>query len=110
MLWLTAFEASQESKFLDLAIHSAKDTFLNQDPTLNICCGRSGRALALLSLYQMTEEKEWHNNATALLNKTPVQIEGAQNHKYSLFKGQFGVALAHYESLYPAQARFPLFI
>ena len=76
-----------------------------------LCCGRSGRAYALLNLYRHTDETAWHERARDLaLRAAAHAADGVEQGRVdSLYKGLLGVSLLAAEIEVPTQARMPFF-
>jgi serine/threonine protein kinase len=110
-LFTLAWRTSRDHRWLQLAEQAAWTTWEADDPVSSLCCGRSGRAYALLNLYRHTADAAWHERARDLALRAAAHAadgdgEGRGN---SLYKGLVGVSLLAAEIEVPAQARMPFF-
>ena len=108
--WLLAAEATGNARFLALAERTAWTVWDGKSGSLNnLCCGRAGRAYALLALYRATGEEVWRRRARALAERAAAgsDVDAADAHR--LWKGSLGIALLLTDLERPERARLPLF-
>jgi eukaryotic-like serine/threonine-protein kinase len=110
-LFTLAWRTSRNDRWLRLAEQAAWTTWEADDPVSSLCCGRSGRAYALLNLYRHTDETAWHERARDLaLRAAAHAADGVEQGRVdSLYKGLLGVSLLAAEIEVPTQARMPFF-
>jgi eukaryotic-like serine/threonine-protein kinase len=110
-LFTLAWRTCRDDRWLRLAEQAAWTTWETDDPVSSLCCGRSGRAYALLNLYRHTDETAWYERARDLaLTAAAYAAEGdGEGRGDSLYKGLVGVSLLAAEIDVPAQARMPFF-
>ena len=105
LLWTEAFEATKEERWLALAREAGTHVALHQDMAFDLCCGLTGRALCLGTLYRCTGEPEWLEHAKLCLSRVKPTTG---NFLHSLFKGFPGIELARVELARPNEVTFPL--
>jgi eukaryotic-like serine/threonine-protein kinase len=110
-LFTLAWRTSRNDRWLRLAEQAAWTTWEADDPVSSLCCGRSGRAYALLNLYRHTDEAAWHERARELALRAAAHAANGveQGRIDSLYKGLLGVSLLAAEIEVPTQARMPFF-
>jgi eukaryotic-like serine/threonine-protein kinase len=110
-LFTLAWRTSRDDRWLRLAEQAAWTTWEADDPVSSLCCGRSGRAYALLNLYRHTDETAWHERARDLaLRAAAHAANGVERGRIdSLYKGLLGVSLLAAEIEVPTRARMPFF-
>lgn len=108
--WLLAAEATGDAKFLALAEQTAWTVWDGRSGSLNnLCCGRAGRAYALLALYRVTGEEVWRRRARALAERAAAGSDVDAGDAHRLWKGSLGIALLLTDLERPERARLPLF-
>jgi hypothetical protein len=108
-LWLTAERVFGDVGYRELAIGAARDALGPAESGIDLCCGLSGRAYALLALHRASGDDYWLKEARRLtlralrprLTDSPVAL--------SLYKGAVGPAVLAAELPKPATASMPLF-
>lgn len=108
-LWVTAERAFGDAGYRELAIGAARDALGPAESGIDLCCGLTGRAYALLALHRGSGDEYWLNEARRLtvralrprLTDSPVAL--------SLYKGAVGPAVLAAELPKPATASMPLF-
>jgi serine/threonine-protein kinase len=112
-LWNLADRLEGEDRYLALAERAGLEAWTAPGPAWDLCCGYSGRAFALLDLYQRTGEPCWLHRARRLGDQAVRQArqsaEGEQAYPYSLFRGRLGLATLLGDLDRPQDACFPLF-
>jgi eukaryotic-like serine/threonine-protein kinase len=110
-LFTLAWRTSGDERWLRLAERAAWAAWESDEPVSSLCCGRSGRAYALLNLYRHTDETAWRDRGRELaLRAAAHAAEGeGEGRPDSLYKGLVGVALLAAEIEAPAEARMPFF-
>lgn len=109
-LWTLLYKYTGEGKYLSIAKKCA-DHFYKTAYTrnANLCCGMSGKAYAMLNLYNTTNEKSWLQKAQEIEKMIMQQIGSPALHNNSLYKGEVGVAVLLAEMSEPTLSRMPLF-
>jgi serine/threonine-protein kinase len=109
-LFTLAWRTSQDDRWLRLAEQAAWTTWEMDEPVNSLCCGRSGRAYALLNLYRHTHETAWYERARHLATAAGAHAtESDVQRGDSLYKGLVGVSVLAAEIDVPARARMPFF-
>jgi serine/threonine-protein kinase len=109
-LWLTAHEVFRDTQLLELAEAAAWDVWEDPENTgYDLCCGRAGRAYALLALYRATGDDAWRRRAKSLADDALDLVAELTEPSPALYKGAFGAMLVHAELERPHFARMPLF-
>lgn len=106
-----AWRTSRDDRWLWLAEQAAWATWEADEPVSSLCCGRAGRAYALLNLYRHTDETAWYERARDLaLRAAAHAADGVEQGRIdSLYKGLLGVSLLAAEVEAPTHARMPFF-
>ena len=110
-LFTLAWRTSQNDRWLRLAEQAAWTTWEMDEAVNSLCCGRGGRAYALLNLYRHTNETAWYERARDLALAAGAQVnrnEG-EGRGDSLYKGLIGVSVLAAEIDVPERARMPFF-
>ncbi len=100
MLLCEVAKVSNQEKYLNDAEQFAWNCWEDMATVPNLCCGLAGRAYALSSYSQATNNNVWHERALKLMSQAIEQgelIDTEQMPMHSLYKGQLGVALAFTE-------------
>jgi eukaryotic-like serine/threonine-protein kinase len=111
LLWALAYQVLEEKTFLANAVGAARriSSYLgiqnSKDPSL--CCGYTGQAFSLLSLYRVTRDERWYRLAQEMADSA-VQFARNSPRPDSLYKGEVGVALLIEELTQPLRAGMPL--
>lgn len=105
LLWCEAFESLEDERWLELAKEAGRATDLHPEMGYNLCCGLTGRAFSLASLYRATGDSAWIERAAACLKRAK---PSRGSHLHSLFKGITGLELASAEMRQPDMMIFPL--
>ena len=109
-LWLVAHEVFHDAQSIELAEAAAWDAWEDpEEAAYDLCCGRAGRAYALLALYRATGEDAWRRRARSLADDALDLIGGLHDPSPALYKGALGAVLVHAELDQPHLARMPLF-
>jgi len=108
-LWTLA--AREDAAFGALAEGAGWDAWEADDPVGQICCGRAGRAYALLELYRHTGDARWLRRARTLADRAARHVSAAESEgrEDSLYKGEVGIALLAAEQEAPERAAMPFF-
>jgi hypothetical protein len=108
LLWLTTFDVVQDERYRDLALRAGWHVWEHPDDSLNLCCGLAGRGLGLLRLYRATGDQSWLDKARQLVETAGTRICTERQGRYSLFRGELGVALSALELERPSTSAMPL--
>ena len=94
-LWLAAHARWAEPAQLALAEACAWSAWEAESPAVDLCCGRVGRAYALLAFYRYTGRGEWLERARLLAAAARPALEDAAtlDRPLGLFKGLAGFAV-----------------
>jgi serine/threonine protein kinase len=104
LLWSEAFEATRDNRWLALAREAGTMTALHHEMGYNVCCGLAGRAFCLASLYRVTGDLFWIEQASTCIGRAK---PSRGSHLHSLFKGVIGLELARIELSRPEMMIFP---
>lgn len=109
-LWLMAHETYGDPAYRRLAEAAAWDSWDDQESGVyDLCCGRAGRAYAMLALHRATRDDEWLARARFLTNEALDRFDQLGATSVSLYKGGMGPVLLYREMERHASARMPLF-
>lgn len=108
-LWTLACELFSDDIYLELAEKTAWHVYKDSSQIGDLCCGLSGRAYALLSLYKRSGEQQWLLGAKDLAQKAITSTGLAGRRRFSLYKGSLGVALLFEDLAAPEKSCMPLF-
>lgn len=119
-LWTLAFRVLGEPEFLVLAEQAAWNAWQERWASGVLCCGLAGQAYALLNLYHSTGANEWLQRAQVLADLAATRLVAARGEpsdmrpsdgisRWSLYRGDVGVALLAADLEQPDQARMPFF-
>lgn len=109
-LWVLAYSIFGDPAYLDLAEGAAWDAFDDPEDTVyDLCCGRAGRAYALLALHRARGADAWLSRAKQLAGEALDLVAKADNPPLGLFKGALGVILLNEELEQSHHARMPVF-
>lgn len=110
-LWALADQVYRDPRFGALAQDAAWNAWEADDQIGQLCCGRGGRAYALLALHRHTGDAAWLHRARVLASRAAAQITPAESEGRvdSLYKGSVGIALLAAEQADPELARMPFF-
>jgi serine/threonine-protein kinase len=109
--WLLAHALFGDAAFLDLAVRSGAQAFAESFPqsTPALCCGKTGVAFALLSLYRATRDRHWLEDARRLAEAAASEIRSPLLPEASLFQGAAGLAVLVAGLDQPESATMPVF-
>lgn len=107
LLWIRAHQELGEDWFLALAERAGRYAIDHPAANPDLCCGVTGRAFALLSLYQVTGDPEWLAGARRLA-ASAASAWPAHAEPLGLLKGPLGTALLLVELEEPETAVLPL--
>ena len=109
-VWLAAFTAFGEPRYLELANGAAWHAWeFGDDEVESLCCGMAGRAYALLAMFRATGEERWWSWARELVRHAAAAAHLDHPEALSLYRGALGVALLLEELEQPNVARMPAF-
>lgn len=108
-LWTLAHKVFHESRYLDVAMGAAWNSWESQDPAATLCCGLAGRGYALLNLYRHTQDDRWLARAHSLCARGAAQDASQQEYPHSLYKGDLGIAVLAADLEDPEWGRMPFF-
>jgi eukaryotic-like serine/threonine-protein kinase len=110
-LFTLAQRVTRDNRWTCLAERAGWNTWEADEPASTLCCGRGGRAYALLNLYRHTNDIAWLKRARDLVVRAATEtVDGEyQGRGDSLYKGHLGVALVAADIEVPDQARMPFF-
>lgn len=111
-LWLAAHARWRQPAHLALAEACAWSAWEARATSPDLCCGRVGRAYALLSLYRHTGCADWLERARSLAAAARITFDRTRDtleRPLSLFKGEAGLAVLAADLEHPETAAFPFF-
>jgi eukaryotic-like serine/threonine-protein kinase len=117
-LWLAAHSALKDDRYLVLAENAAWHAAETDGQIGSLCCGFSGQAYALLTLYRHNGDRAWLNRAQVLAEKAAIayrnlplgrDYEALALRPDSLYKGELGVAVLTADLEAPDAAALPAF-
>jgi serine/threonine-protein kinase len=111
-LWTAAATRYPREGFHDLAVRAGWNAWETTDGLIDLCCGATGRAYALLNLYRHTGDAAWLTRARSLhdgLVSGLARKRAAPSHPLSLYKGKTGLTLLSVDLDRPESAAMPLF-
>jgi serine/threonine-protein kinase len=117
-LWLAAHSVLSDDLYLVLANKAAWHTARTDSQIGSLCCGFSGQAYALLSIYRHSGDKAWLHRAQALAEKAAVAYRDMPAgsdavalalRPDSLYKGELGVAVLAADLENPDGSALPAF-
>jgi serine/threonine-protein kinase len=111
-LWTAAAGLYPRSGFDELGVRAAWNAWETTDGLADLCCGATGRAYALLSLYRHTGDAVWLERARTLHRRLLTGLATARTaprYAQSLYKGTMGLALLTVDLDRPESAAMPLF-
>jgi len=108
-LWVLAHQVYGDERFLRLAEMAAWNAWEDAPGVKDLCCGLAGRAYALLSLYQLTGQREWLQRALQLTQRAAGAPAAPHMPAHSLYKGDTGVAVLTADLDHPEGAAMPFF-
>jgi len=108
-LWLIAERVLGDEGYRELAYGAARDALGPMESGVDLCCGLSGRAYALLALHRASEDEFWLGEARKLAFRAlrPRILDAP--FALSLYKGAVGPAVLSEELRKPMTASMPLF-
>jgi serine/threonine-protein kinase len=108
-LWLTAERVLGDEGYRELAYGAARDALGRVETGVDLCCGLSGRAYALLALHRATGDEVWLREARTLALRAlrPRMLDAP--FALSLYKGVVGPVVLAEELRAPMSASMPLF-
>jgi serine/threonine protein kinase len=108
-LWLTAERVVGDKGYRQLACGAARDALGPVESGVDLCCGLSGRAYALLALHRASGDEFWLQEARKLALRAlrPRMLDTPFG--LSLYKGAVGPAVLAEELKAPMTASMPLF-
>jgi serine/threonine-protein kinase len=94
-LWLAAHARTGDPGDLARAERCAWSAWEGETPAADLCCGRVGRAYALLAFYRFSGRREWLDRARALAvaARPALEDDAGLARPLSLFKGISGLAV-----------------
>jgi serine/threonine-protein kinase len=109
-LWTSAYAMFGDARYLELAEGAAWDAYDDsEDSVYDLCCGRGGRAYALLAMHRASGGDAWLVRAQQLADEALDLIVKASDPPPGLIKGTAGVLLLNAELEQPHKARLPVF-
>ena len=109
-LWVLAHALFGDPRYWELAESAAWDAYDDgEDSVYDLCCGRAGRAYALLALHRAGGGDVWLSRARQLADDALDLLARAKDPPPGLIKGAMGVVLLDAELEQPHQARMPGF-
>jgi serine/threonine-protein kinase len=108
-LWLTAERVLGDEGYRELAYGAARDALGPMETGVDLCCGLSGRAYALLALHRASGDDIWLREARTLALRAlrPRMLDAP--FALSLYKGAVGPVVLAEEVRAPMTASMPLF-
>ncbi len=108
LLWCQASATYGDDRHLDLAERFGWHVWEAGEPAGSLCCGRVGRAYALLSLYRATGDRAWLDRATTLAERCAAEPQFEEGRETSLFRGPLALATLAADLEQPELSAFPL--
>ncbi len=108
-LWLAAERVLRDDGYRELASGAARDALGPVESGVDLCCGLSGRAYALLALYRAGGDEYWLREARSLTLRALRPRIADTPFALSLYKGAIGPAVLAAELTTPGAASMPLF-
>ncbi|HKO54511.1 MAG TPA: lanthionine synthetase LanC family protein [Thermoanaerobaculia bacterium] len=109
-LFTLAHRLLGDAEWLRLCELSAWNAWDEPRNIVDLCCGTSGRAYALLNLYKHTGATEWLSRARHLANHAATSASSVTSPRANaLWKGELGVATLIADLASPENARMPFF-
>ena len=108
-LFAHAHRVFGDAQWLSLAELAGWNNWDEPRHLTSLCCGSSGRAYALLALYKHTGSREWLARARSLANHAVSAANATTQRRYSLWRGELGVAVLIADLASPENARMPFF-
>lgn len=109
-LWTLAHSIFRDPRHLEIAEGAAWDAYDDsEDSVYDLCCGRGGRAYALLALHRAGRDDAWLTRAQRLADEALDLVVKASDPPPGLIKGTTGVVLLCAELEQPHKARMPVF-
>jgi len=108
-LWLLAGRVFPGARFEALAERAAWHAWQSPHEDADLCCGRTGRAYAMLSVYRATGARRWLDRARSLADAAAEHPKRFRStYRMSLTKGHSGLALLAADLSRPEDACMPL--
>jgi eukaryotic-like serine/threonine-protein kinase len=107
-LWALASRLLRRPELLDVAAGAARSS-LSGTGGATLCCGLAGRAYGMLAIYRETGESFWLDSARVLAGRAVAAQVSDDDHRYSLYKGNLGVAVLIADLAVPEWAAMPFF-
>jgi eukaryotic-like serine/threonine-protein kinase len=110
-LWTLAHRLTRDERMLGLAEGAAWNAWESDGPVSTVCCGRAGRAYALLNMFRHTDDDAWLTRARTLADRAAAESAPGESegHDDSLYKGRLGSALLAADQAAPHEACLPFF-
>ena len=108
-LWTLAHRLFGHQRYLELANGAAWGTWEAPEATVTLCCGLAGRAYALLNMYRHTGDIVWLARARDLAIRSVRGGNVPPEYPYSLYKGEFGLAVLAADLEQPDESTMPFF-
>ena len=96
LLWILVHSVDPDERWLRLAQGAGYDVWSAVPAGWDLCCGLAGQALGTLALYRYTGEPVWHRRAGTLVKRAigARRDSGSSDRPWSLYRGDFGIAVA----------------
>ncbi len=108
-VWLAAFRAMGDPRWLALAEQAAWSAWDAADGTWDLCCGRAGRSYAFLELANAGGDKRWRERAVSSTMRTITEMQQAPVPYVGLYRGAIGVVLLASDVVMAAPRSMPFF-
>jgi serine/threonine-protein kinase len=111
-LWTLAYQVFGEQSYRALAEQAAWGIVEQRTHFNNLCCGATGCAYAMLSLYRATADESWLQQARRYADRVatiPDPPSERPSDVDSLYKGDIGAIVLLDDMSAPEQSRMPLF-
>jgi serine/threonine-protein kinase len=108
-LWTLAHRQLGDPAFLELAEAAGWTAWEEPGRLPTLCCGLVGRAYALLNLFKHTREQRWLQRARELAGRAVAAQSWEEERRYSLHRGELGLAVLAADLDRPHAAVMPFF-
>jgi serine/threonine-protein kinase len=108
-LWTLAHRMLGDNAYARHAEAAAWNAWETPGGPDDLCCGRAGRAYALLHLHHKSGDPEWWERAQSLAEQAAAGVRHSAYRHDTLYKGEIGVAVLAAEAPRPERACMPLF-
>jgi serine/threonine protein kinase len=108
-LWLLAHRLTGDDQFFAYAVGASWASWESRDSGSDLCCGSSGRAYALLSMYRASGDVAWYERAISLVRRSIANAEQREDSPVGLYKGLIGTLVVVSDILADNSCSMPFF-